>query len=417
MSENIGDDIDWRTIPRLSSAYLHRLVINAQADGHRYATTSDEVIGETPAEYMLGAIGEIVLVDEGFGGEEFELLLTLMETRPSPEDARAVVTEHRQMNRSRREIPAFFRAIVERDRATDTRYALDAILAVKATCFAFAMADGRTAIPEMRAINDLYLKSLANAVIDARIAPQKEVEDLVYGAAGLTDFCHRLAEGSGLDPAPLATPSPAGGSPDATIAALLDELDDLIGLDAVKTEVRGLTNLVRVQEFRRESGLPNSSMSMHLVFTGNPGTGKTTVARIVARIYRAIGVLAKGQLVETDRSGLVAGYVGQTAIKAREVVDSAVGGVLFIDEAYSLADGSSTQDFGHEAIDTLLKQMEDRRDQLVVIVAGYPGKMAGFLSSNPGLQSRFNKYILSTITRQTKCWPYSWGCVPRAITC
>lgn len=177
------------------------------------------------------------------------------------------------------------------------------------------------------------------------------------------------------------------------VAKLLDELNQLVGLDNVKEEVRSLVNLIKVRRMREEYKLPAMDMSYHMVFTGNPGTGKTTVARLVARIYRELGILSEGQLIETDRSRLVAGYVGQTAINVREVVEQAIGGVLFIDEAYALVSPDTTNDYGSEAIDTLVKMMEDHRDDLVVIVAGYREEMEQFLRSNTGLISRFNKFI------------------------
>ena len=177
-----------------------------------------------------------------------------------------------------------------------------------------------------------------------------------------------------------------------SLEILLSDLDRLTGLPEVKAEVKSLINLVRVQQLRRERGFPAPALSLHLVFTGHPGTGKTTVARIISKIYRAVGLLSKGHLVEVDRAGLVAGYIGHTALKVRNVVRSAQGGVLFIDEAYTLTQ-ESKNDFGQEAIDTLLKLMEDYRHDFVVIVAGYPELMEEFLQSNPGLQSRFNKRI------------------------
>lgn len=174
---------------------------------------------------------------------------------------------------------------------------------------------------------------------------------------------------------------------------LLEELNSLVGLEAVKKEVNSLVNLIQIRKIREERGMKQPSMSLHLVFSGNPGTGKTTVARLLSKIYKKLGVLSKGHLIETDRSGLVGGYLGQTAIKTQEVIQSAMGGILFIDEAYTLAPKTKDDAYGQEAIDTILKAMEDHRDDLIVIVAGYPGLMDNFIHSNPGLESRFNKYI------------------------
>ena len=184
----------------------------------------------------------------------------------------------------------------------------------------------------------------------------------------------------------------AAENPPEKIEDLQAELDSYIGLENIKEEVRDLINMVRVHKMREENDLPNTERSLHMVYSGNPGTGKTTVARIMARIYHALGILSKGQLVEVDRGGLVAGYVGQTAIKTSKVIEKAMGGVLFIDEAYAL-NGGTENDFGQEAIDTILKAMEDHRDDLVVIVAGYDDLMEDFIHSNPGLESRFNRFL------------------------
>ncbi len=189
-----------------------------------------------------------------------------------------------------------------------------------------------------------------------------------------------------------AEPAEVELPPERSIEELLAELDALVGLDHVKAEVRRLTSLLRIQELRAARDLPTMETSKHLVFTGNPGTGKTTVARLLSQIFRTLDVVSKGHLVETDRSALVAGYVGQTATTTRKVLESALGGTLLIDEAYALARGGEN-DFGLEAVDTIVKFMEDHRDDLSVVAAGYPAEMVELIDSNPGLKSRFTRTI------------------------
>ena len=277
--------------------------------------------------------------------------------------------------------PAFFDRLREYDRLTHSRLSRPFIDQLTLLLLLFAAVDDVVSEPEagfVNACSDLLL-ALCGGLEGDR--PALKADEFVTRP--------RTSAPPEEEPAP-AEDNPL---PPPDLDQVLAELDALCGLERVKKDVKSLINLVKVQKLRQGQGLPVSPMSLHLVFLGNPGTGKTTVARLLARIYHAIGILSKGQLVEVDRSGLVAGFVGQTAIKTQEAVQKALGGVLFIDEAYALVNQENGNDFGREAIEVLLKNMEDHRDDLIVILAGYSKEMAEFLTANSGLKSRFPNII------------------------
>ena len=253
---------------------------------------------------------------------------------------------------------------------------------IEAIGLIFIAVDGHSDIPEIKALTKIVFQ--IRYKIRALSSSLENISDTVRETKNMIDTA---------DTNDTNSTNNAATEPEQDLESILSELNELIGLKQIKEEIAGLINLIKVRKLREEKGLPMLPMSFHLVFSGNPGTGKTTVARIVSKIYKNLEVISKGNLVEVDRSGLVAGFVGQTAIKTREVIDSAKGGVLFIDEAYSLTPGGSQSDYGSEAIEVLLKAMEDQRGDLVVIVAGYTDEMEDFLNSNPGLKSRFNKFI------------------------
>jgi Holliday junction resolvasome RuvABC ATP-dependent DNA helicase subunit len=355
-----------------SLAALVRCFEPAFSEGYwRYGQTLDEPI----SSFALHLFSKLVMADGALALWEYNNFREYFGYDCSLEEASALLQwKASQAPRLLREMPSFLTTIARYDQLHGTAYSAEAVDEVQRL--------GEVIIAGGEDVRQHELRILEEYVTTLR-------QQLASAGLGQLGVEHMARKKHGVMPSAKETIEQATEDLKFAIA----ELQALVGLEAVKQEVENLVNLLRVRQLRAMSGLPNADITLHMVFSGNPGTGKTSVARILAKLYKSMGVLPAGGLVETDRSGLVAGYVGQTALRVRDVVSRALGGVLFIDEAYALSSETSQGDYGHEAIETLLKLMEDHRDNLVVIVAGYTAKMEQFLSSNPGLRSRFNRFV------------------------
>lgn len=365
-------------IDQAKNHYQSILEISKSINEGRY-WSGDQSIKEDVDQHILSLFLTVYTKGIKIDDEEALLVNELLDKKYTKG---RLVSEIVKMGNKMIQVPMYLTSCIKMDLLKSTSYSWELISHLKGLGLCALAVDGEISEAETEFMT-IYISSLSELVrrFGIRKLKNRDYNSVALASAskGLNSWeCNTIMEDRIIDD---------------ELSEVLEELNSLIGLDRVKHEVNSLVNYLKVRKMRLERGLPVPRMSFHLVFTGNPGTGKTTVARLISKVYNILGLLTKGHLVEVDRSGLVAGYMGQTAIKVQDVVKSALGGVLFIDEAYSLAIEDGGQDFGSEAISTLLKAMEDHRDNLVVIVAGYSNEMERFINSNPGLRSRFNKYI------------------------